>query len=120
MNDQATNMAQKSADWAQERTRLAKERTFAAVVRTALSLIGFGIAVAKLLPDLHPAWLAQTLGILLIVGGGFIVLLGFRTTHDVITKLHEEGVKESRWYVTITKLLLLVTAMLALLVVGLL
>ena len=42
MNDQATNMAQKSADWAQERTRLAKERTFAAVVRTALSLIGSG------------------------------------------------------------------------------
>ena len=28
-----------------ERTRLAKEETFAAVVRTALSVIGFGIAV---------------------------------------------------------------------------
>ena len=120
MNDQATNMAQKSAGWAQERTRLAKERTFAAVVRTALSLIGFGIAVAKLLPDLHPAWLAPTLGILLIVGGGFIALLGFRTTHDVITKLREKGVKEPRWHVTITGLLLLVTAILALLVVGLL
>ena len=120
MNDQETNMAQKSTDWAQERTRLAKERTFAAVVRTALSLIGFGIAVAKLLPDLHPAWLAPTLGILLIVGGGFIALLGFRSTHDVITKLREEGVKEPRWHVTITGLFLLTTAILALLVVGLL
>ena len=51
---------------------------------------------------------------------GFIALLGFRTTHDVITKLREEGVKEPRWHVTITGLLLLVTAILALLVVGLL
>jgi len=120
MNDQATSVAQSSTDWAKERTRLAKERTFAAVVRTVLSFIGFGIAVAKLLPDLQPAWLAQTLGVLLIVGGGFIALLGFRTTHDVIAKLHEEGVKESRWFVTSTKFLLLVSAILALLIVALL
>ena len=119
MNDQATSVAQSSTDWAKERTRLAKERTFAAVVRTALSFIGFGIAVAKLLPDLHPAWLSQTLGVLLIVGGGFIALLGFRTTHEVIAKLREEGVKEPRWFVASTKLLLLVTAIMALLIVGL-
>ena len=120
MNDQATSTAQTSTDWARERTRLAKERTFAAVIRTALSFFGFGIAVAKLLPDLQPAWLAQTLGVLLITGGGFITLLGFRTTHDVVAKLHEEGVKESRWFVTGIKLLLLVTATIALLIVALL
>jgi len=119
-NDQATSTGDLRTDWARERTRLAKERTSAAIVRTALSFIGFGIAVAKLLPDLQPAWLAQALGILLIVGGGATALLGFRTTHDVITKLHEEGVEEPRWIVTTTMLLLLVTAIVALLVVGLL
>ena len=120
MNDQATSVAQSSTDWAKERTRLAKERTFAAVIRTVLSFIGFGIAVAKLLPDLQPAWLAQSLGVLLILGGGLIALLGFRTTHEVIAKLHEEGVKEPRWFVTSTKVLLLLTAILALLIVALL
>ena len=64
--------------------------------------------------------MAQSLGILLIVGGGFIALLGFGTTQGVITKLQEEGVKEPRWFVTGTKLPLLVTAILALIVVGLL
>ena len=117
-NDAVTNPAVVRTDWARERTRLAKERTLAAVVRTALSFIGFGIAVAKLLPDLQPAWLTQTLGILLIVGGGVIALFGFRTTHEVITKLHEEGVKEPRWVVTTTMSILLVTAIMALLVVG--
>ena len=82
MIDKATEMAKERTDWAQERTRLAKERTFAALVRTALSFIGFGIAVAKLLPDFHPVWVAQTIGILLIVGGGATALVGFRTTHD--------------------------------------
>ena len=120
MNDQATNDQRTSTDWARERTRLAKERTFAAVVRTVLSFIGFGIAVAKLLPDLQPAWLAQALGVMLILGGGLIALLGFRTTHEVMAKLHEEGVKESRWFVTGTKMLLLLTAIVALLIVALL
>ena len=118
MSDQLTNPQQTSNGMAQERTRLAKERTFAAVIRTALSFVGFGIAVAKLLPDLHPAWLVRTLGTLLIVGGGFTSVFGFRTVHEVITKLHEEGVKEPRWIITTTSLLLLVTVILALLIVG--
>ena len=119
MNDQAITAEQSSTDWALERTRLAKERTFAAVIRTTLSFIGFGIAVAKLLQDLQPAWVVQALSILLIVGGGLIALVGFRSTHRIITKLHEEGVEEPRWIVAMTSLLLLVTATLALLVVGL-
>ena len=119
MNDQATSMAETSTDWARERTRLAKERTFAALVRTALSFIGFGIAVGKLLPDLHPDWLARTVGILMIVGGGVMAIMGSRMTHDLISKLHAEGVKEPRWFVTTTTLLLLVTSVVALLVVGL-
>ena len=116
MSDQASSMAEATTDWARERTRLAKERTFAALIRTALSFIGFGIAIAKLLPDLHPAWVVRTVGILLIAGGGVTAYLGSRSIHDVVTKLREEGVKEPRWFVTTTTVLLLVTAILALLV----
>jgi len=119
MNDQASSMKGTTTDWARERTRLAKERTFAALVRTVLSFIGFGIAITQLLPDLHPAWVVRTAGILLIAGGGLAAYVGSRSVHDVITKLREEGVKEPRWFVTATTLLLLVTALLALLVVGL-
>ena len=119
MNDQASSMKRTTTDWARERTRLAKERTFAALVRTVLAFIGFGIAIAKLLPDLHPAWVVRTVGILLIAGGGLAAYVGSRSVHDVIAKLREEGVKEPHWFVTATTLLLLVTAILALLVVGL-
>ncbi len=118
-NDQASGV-DKRTDWAHERTRLAKERTFAALIRTVLSFIGFGIAVAKLLPDVQPAWVAPALGSLLIMGGAGLALLGFGTVHDVTTKLHEEGIKEPRWLVTGTVLLLLVTATVGLLVVVLL
>ena len=54
MTELATNRAEENTDWARERTRLAMDRTLAAFVRTALSFMGFGIAVAKLLPDLDP------------------------------------------------------------------
>ena len=120
MEDQKTDLAEMRTDWAQERTRLAKERTFAALVRTALSFIGFGFAVAKLVPDLRPAWAAQTLGIVLIVGGGILALLGFVRTSEIIGKLREEGVEDSRWHVATVTLLLLATAALALTAVMLL
>jgi len=55
----------------------------------------------------------------LIAGGGLAAYVGSRSVHDVIAKLREEGVKEPHWFVTATTLLLLVTAILAQLVVGL-
>ena len=116
--DQASGMGQGSNDLAQERTRLAKDRTFAAIIRTVLSFIGFGIGIVKLFPDLDPPWVAQTLGILLILGGGLLSLSGFRTVHDVITKLRAQGLEEPRWIITMTTLLLLITAIMGLLVVA--
>lgn len=54
------------------RFTLANERTFLAWIRTALALIGGGLAVVSLLPDLSPAWGRQALGALL-VGLGMIL-----------------------------------------------
>lgn len=119
MTDHATNSAEQNTDWARERTRLAMDRTLAAFVRTALSFMGFGVAVAKLLPDLNPPWIPETIGILLIAGGLAAALQGILATHPMIAKFHQEGVKVPRWFVTINVLLVLVVAVAALLVVGL-
>lgn len=119
MTDQPKSPAAETTNWAHERTLLAKERTYAAMVRTALSFIGFGIAVAKLIPDLRPVWIADTVGFLLIGGGVYTIWKGSRMAQDVITKLRAEGVPEARWFVTITTLLLFVTSIVGLLIIGL-
>lgn len=121
MNDETITLEKMTTDWERQRTLLAKERTFAAIVRTVLSLQGLGIGVAKLLEDVQPAWIAQALGTLLILGGGLLALFGFRATYRAIKVLREEGVEEPRWIVTATSILLILLAVcLLLLVVGLL
>lgn len=51
------------------RFSFANERTFLAWIRTALALIGGGLAVVQLLPALSPAWGRQALGALLVFLG---------------------------------------------------
>ena len=70
-------------------------------------------------PIWTPPWIAEAIGILLIVGGLTAALQGIQTTHPMIAKLRQEGVKVPRWFVTINALLVLVVAVAALLVVGL-
>ncbi len=53
------------------RFSLANERTFLAWIRTALALVGGGIAVDQFLPDLDPAYLRTAIAVALIVLGGF-------------------------------------------------
>lgn len=119
MSDQSPDPAQERTDWAKERTRMAKERTFASQVRTALSFIGFGLGVAKLLPEIHPVWVQKLLGLGLIAGGVLTSLFAFKTISGVTSKLRSEGIKEPRWFVLSATAMLLVTAILALVVVGL-
>jgi putative membrane protein len=53
------------------RFSLANERTFLAWIRTALALIGSGLAVDQFLPELDPPYLRTALAVGLIVLGGF-------------------------------------------------
>lgn len=52
------------------RFSLANERTFLAWIRTALALVGGGLAVDQFLPDLEPPHLRVGLALALIVLGG--------------------------------------------------
>lgn len=53
------------------RFSLANERTFLAWIRTALALVGGGLAVDQFLPRLNPPYLRTVLAVALIVLGGF-------------------------------------------------
>ena len=53
------------------RFSLANERTFLAWIRTALALVGGGLAVDQFLPRLSPLYLRTTLAVSLILLGGY-------------------------------------------------
>lgn len=56
------------------RTVLANERTYNAWVRTGISAVLGGLAVAKLLDNLNPDWVPQVIGLLfLLVGTGAFI-----------------------------------------------
>jgi putative membrane protein len=56
------------------RFSLANERTFLAWLRTALALVGGGLAVDQFLPRLDPAYLRTGIATALILLGGFTAL----------------------------------------------
>jgi putative membrane protein len=53
------------------RFSLANERTFLAWIRTALALVGGGVAVDQFLPELDPPYLRTAIAVALIALGGF-------------------------------------------------
>ena len=69
VDDERTLLARQRTDASASRTVLANERTFSAWLRTALSGIGLGLAVPKLLASPTSHYVATWLGLLLIVLG---------------------------------------------------
>ena len=65
----AVTLAGERTKLARSRTHMARERTFAAWVRTALSCIGLGFALAKVTEDSELAWLTRAAGLALIFVG---------------------------------------------------
>jgi putative membrane protein len=60
------------------RTLLANDRTYLAWVRTSLSLVAGGVAVAKLLPALEVPGGRRAVGILLVGLGAAMLIFAFR------------------------------------------
>jgi putative membrane protein len=68
--------------YALDRTVLANERTFAAWMRTGLAALVGGLAVERLLIDVHPAWLIRGVAVVLIVlSAGAFLLSAWRYAH---------------------------------------
>lgn len=60
------------------RTILANERTFLAWARTALAMVGAGVAVARFLPPGEIVWLGRAAGVVLILLGSATLAVGYR------------------------------------------
>ncbi|SDB25016.1 putative membrane protein [Desulfonatronum thiosulfatophilum] len=94
MNTESKNeMAHDRTEWAQQRTLLAKERTFMAWGRTGISAMAAGLAIARFLGSVDSAWIARTLGAVLIVTGGIIFGVGFFSYRKALKKLSAVGVR---------------------------
>ena len=78
-------------DWALERTRLAKERTLAAWLRTGLTIIAAGFAIAKFIQSDEPLWITRSIGILFILLGGATFGLAFYNYYDLVQKFRKIG-----------------------------
>jgi len=112
------DLARFRTEWADERTWMAAERTFAAWVRTGLALVAGGLATARLLTSIEPGWLVRAMGVILIVLGGTIFALGFRTYRELSKDLKEEEIESTAaWFLGLMTLMLLLAAVFSLILV---
>ena len=112
------DLARTRTEWADERTWMAAERTFAAWLRTGLALVAGGLGMARLLTSIEPGWLVRAMGVILIVLGGTIFALGFRTYHELSQELKEEEIEStSVWFLGLMTLMLLLAAAFALILI---
>jgi putative membrane protein len=104
-------LAEQRTEWAMERTLLAKERTFAAWLRTGLASLAVGFAVAELLGEVGPPFLAAGIGVALILCGGAIVAIGFRNYRRALDRLESYGVRGfPAWAMGVLTLVLVLVA----------
>ncbi|MBD3291869.1 MAG: DUF202 domain-containing protein [Armatimonadia bacterium] len=112
-------LARQRTDASASRTVLANERTFSAWLRTALSGIGLGLAVPKLLASPLSQHVAMWLGLILIVLGTVAGMLAAKRYATVARELEEVGLDLTPGWVatTIVAALTLVGALAVVLVV---
>ena len=112
------DLARTRTEWADERTWMAAERTFAAWLRTGLALVAGGLGMARLLTSIEPGWIVRAMGVILIVLGGTIFAVGFRTYQEMSKELKEEEIESTAaWILGLMTLMLLLAAAFALILV---
>lgn len=93
------------------RDQAANERTFLAWVRTAISIIGFGMAAARLNNAQVQVWSE----VLMLVAGAFVILLAFLRMRRVQVRIVATETQLDDAVPTDTLLLLLIAALFGLL-----
>ena len=73
-----TTQQRSQSDSRRSRDHLANERTFLAWVRTGVSVMALGMALAKFGPVVDPGGLSIPAGLVLVIGGA--ILLGYGLT----------------------------------------
>jgi putative membrane protein len=89
--EERTDWAEERTGWAQHRTLLANERNFSAWLRTGMSAIAGGIAVAEFLGDEEARLIPRVIGIILIVVGATVCGIALWRYNQISKILEEEG-----------------------------
>ncbi|MFV1959322.1 MAG: YidH family protein [Planctomycetota bacterium] len=96
-----------------ERTRLAQERTFAAWLRTGLSLLVGGAALAELVPSSPASWVFDAVAALLIFTAGVLFAVGHASHRKAVRRMRASGLEEPPWVLALVTTALLVATFLA-------
>ena len=91
MAEERSHMAEERTDWAEHRTLLANERNFSAWIRTGLSAMAGGLAVAQLLGEEETGVLARSAGVILVAMGAGVCAVAFWRYNQITEVLKEEG-----------------------------
>jgi putative membrane protein len=86
-----SEMAEQRTDWAEHRTLLANERNFSAWLRTGLSAMAGGLAVAQLLGDNEAGLIPRGIGVFLVLFGAGVCALAVWRYNQVSDLLEHEG-----------------------------
>jgi putative membrane protein len=113
--EQRTDWAEQRTDWAQHRTVLANERTFSAWLRTGLSAVAGGLAVAELLGGEEDGMVAIVLGVILVAVGGLTISVALWRYSMISDVLEKKGLPVTpKWMAYILAGGLLIAALLVL------
>ena len=87
--------ARDRTDLARQRNLLANERTFSAWLRTGLSAVVAGLAIARLLGSVDSLLVARSIGVILVLTGGGIYVLAFWRYGQVSRSLEQENMSRT-------------------------
>jgi putative membrane protein len=89
--EERTEWAEERTEWAQHRTLLANERNFSAWLRTGMSAMGGGIAIAELLGGEDSHIFVRIMGIILVTLGASTCAVAFWRFNQISEVLEREG-----------------------------
>jgi putative membrane protein len=104
-------------DLAVRRTLLASERTFTAWIRTALSSVVAGIAVARFLTDQGTSWAGRAIAVMLILSGVALYVVAIWQYRKDRERFQSRGRATPVWLAEIVGFALLGASLLSLLLV---
>lgn len=116
--NERTEWAEERTEWAQHRTLLANERTFSAWLRTGLSAMAGGLAVAEFLGTEETTLVAHAIGVILVILGAVVCGVAYWRYTQITHVLEEEGLRITpRWMVALLVGGLVLTAVLVLILI---